>query len=43
VVRKMRVLVLGVSAWLIASAPFDEVRADPDLLVADLYPAMPLR
>jgi hypoxanthine phosphoribosyltransferase len=24
---------------LIASAPFDEVRADPDLLVADLYPA----
>jgi len=28
---------------LIASAPFDEVRADPGLLVADLYPAMPLR
>lgn len=26
---------------LIASAPFDEVRSDPDLLVADLYPAMP--
>ena len=28
---------------LIASAPFDEVRADPDLLITDLYPTMPAR
>jgi hypothetical protein len=23
---------------MIAAAPFDEVRADPDLLIAELYP-----
>jgi hypoxanthine phosphoribosyltransferase len=28
---------------MIAAAPFDEVRADPDLLVADLYPTLPVR
>lgn len=28
---------------LIAAAPFDEVRADPDLLVADLYPSIHVR
>ena len=28
---------------MIAAAPFDEVRADPDLLVADLYPGTGVR
>ena len=26
---------------MIAAAPFDEVRADPDLLIAELYPGQP--